>query len=181
MRVSPKLNHRTKHRSNIQFLPCISALFLNFQTSCFFWKKYPIWILILPIYYIWETSRNKLKRHLFQLDLFSKIVLTFQCTNFKSFSQLPEHFFFSQKVRTILGSKYHSYLTFFSFNITEFWLLEKTHLWIQPSKRKLSSTVASCSVCTVAKVIHSKYYKYLKKGAHKSHLGRRKICWFLAD
>ena len=31
------------------------------------------------------------------------------------------------------------------------------------------------------KVIHPKYYKHLKKGAHQSHLGRQKISWFLAD
>ena len=32
-----------------------------------------------------------------------------------------------------------------------------------------------------AKVIHPKYYKHLKKGAHQSHLGRQKMGWFLAD
>ena len=31
------------------------------------------------------------------------------------------------------------------------------------------------------KVIHPKYYKYLKKGAHQSHLGRQKMDWFQAD
>ena len=31
------------------------------------------------------------------------------------------------------------------------------------------------------KVIHPKYYKDLKKGAHQSHLGRLKMGWFLAD
>ena len=31
------------------------------------------------------------------------------------------------------------------------------------------------------KVIHPKYYKHLKKGAHQSHLGRPKMGWFLAD
>ena len=31
------------------------------------------------------------------------------------------------------------------------------------------------------KVIHPKYYKDLKKGANKSHLGRQKTGWFLAD
>ena len=31
------------------------------------------------------------------------------------------------------------------------------------------------------KVIHPKYYKHLKKGAHQSHLGRQKMGWFLAD
>ena len=31
------------------------------------------------------------------------------------------------------------------------------------------------------KVIHPKYYKHLKKGAHQSHLGRQKMDWFLAD
>ena len=31
------------------------------------------------------------------------------------------------------------------------------------------------------KVIHPKYYKHLKKGAHQSHLGRQKMSWFLAD
>jgi hypothetical protein len=30
-------------------------------------------------------------------------------------------------------------------------------------------------------VIHPKYYKLLKKGAHQSHLGRQKMGWFLAD
>ena len=33
----------------------------------------------------------------------------------------------------------------------------------------------------VIKVIHPKYYKHLKKGAHQSHLGRQKMGWFLAD
>ena len=28
------------------------------------------------------------------------------------------------------------------------------------------------------KVIHPKYYKHLKKGAHQSHLGRQKMGWF---
>ena len=31
------------------------------------------------------------------------------------------------------------------------------------------------------KVIHPKYYKRLKKGAHQSHLNRQKMGWFLAD
>ena len=31
------------------------------------------------------------------------------------------------------------------------------------------------------KVIHPKYYKHLKKGAHQSHLGRQKMGWFLVD
>ena len=31
------------------------------------------------------------------------------------------------------------------------------------------------------KVIHPKYYKHLKKGAHQSHLGRQKMGWCLAD
>ena len=31
------------------------------------------------------------------------------------------------------------------------------------------------------KVIHPKYYKLLKKGAHQNHLGRQKMGWFLAD
>jgi hypothetical protein len=31
-----------------------------------------------------------------------------------------------------------------------------------------------------AKVIHPKYYKHLKKGAHQSHSGRQKMGWFLA-
>ena len=34
---------------------------------------------------------------------------------------------------------------------------------------------------TTLKVIHPKYYKHLKKGAHQSHLGRQKMGWFLAD
>ena len=29
------------------------------------------------------------------------------------------------------------------------------------------------------KVIHPKYYKHLKKGAHQSHLDRQKMGWFL--
>ena len=32
-----------------------------------------------------------------------------------------------------------------------------------------------------AKVIHPKYYKHLKKGAHQNHLDRQKMGWFLAD
>ena len=32
-----------------------------------------------------------------------------------------------------------------------------------------------------SKVIHPKYYEYLKKGAYRSHLGRKKFGWFLAD
>ena len=32
-----------------------------------------------------------------------------------------------------------------------------------------------------SKVIHPKYCKHLKEGAHQSHLGRRKVGWFLAD
>ena len=30
------------------------------------------------------------------------------------------------------------------------------------------------------KVIHPKYYKHLKKGAHQSHFGIQKMGWFLA-
>ena len=30
-------------------------------------------------------------------------------------------------------------------------------------------------------VIHPKYYKHLKKGAHQSHFGRQEMGWFLAD
>ena len=37
---------------------------------------FPIWLLIALIYYIWETSRNKLK-----IILLPKIVLTFHCLN----------------------------------------------------------------------------------------------------
>ena len=33
----------------------------------------------------------------------------------------------------------------------------------------------------IGKIIHPKYYKHLKKGAHQSHLGRQKMDWFLAD
>ena len=29
--------------------------------------------------------------------------------------------------------------------------------------------------------IHPKYYKHLKKSAHKSHLGKQKMDWFPAD
>ena len=41
---------------------------------------FPIWILIFMIYYIWETSRNKLKKHSVtkncsDLSLFEQIVL----------------------------------------------------------------------------------------------------------
>jgi hypothetical protein len=32
-----------------------------------------------------------------------------------------------------------------------------------------------CPVYTVGKVIHPKYYKHFKKGAHQSHLGRQKM------
>ena len=34
---------------------------------------------------------------------------------------------------------------------------------------------------TLTKVIHPKYYKHLRKSAHQSHLGRKKMRWFLAD
>ena len=34
---------------------------------------------------------------------------------------------------------------------------------------------------TLYKVIHLKFYKHLKKGAHQSHLGRHKMGWLLAD
>ena len=41
---------------------------------------FPIWILIVLIYYIWETSRDKLKKHSVtkncsDLSLFEQIVL----------------------------------------------------------------------------------------------------------
>ena len=36
-------------------------------------------------------------------------------------------------------------------------------------------------VISIPKVIHPKYYKHLKKGAHQRHLGRQKMGWFLAD
>ena len=32
-----------------------------------------------------------------------------------------------------------------------------------------------------SKVVHPKYNKHLKKGAHQSHLGRQNMGWFLAD
>ena len=32
-----------------------------------------------------------------------------------------------------------------------------------------------------SKVIHPKYYKHLKKGAHQSHYGRQIMGWFLAE
>ena len=31
------------------------------------------------------------------------------------------------------------------------------------------------------KVIHPKYHEHFIKGAHQSHLGRKKMGWFLAD
>ena len=39
----------------------------------------------------------------------------------------------------------------------------------------------SLSTLGISKVIHPKYYKHLKKGAHQSHLGIQKMGWFLAD
>ena len=34
---------------------------------------------------------------------------------------------------------------------------------------------------SMGKVIHPKYYKHLKKGAHQSHLDKQKMGWFLAN
>ena len=57
--------------------------------------------------------------------------------------------------------------------------------------KKLNKILINCLVLPLlasggitfvyTKVIHPKYYKHLKKGAHQSHLGRQKMGWFLAD
>ena len=56
-------------------------LFLHVSKSQYF---FPIWILIVLIYYIWETSRNKLKKHSVtkncaDLFLFKHIVQVINC------------------------------------------------------------------------------------------------------
>ena len=42
-------------------------------------------------------------------------------------------------------------------------------------------TVVRIQTDNPGKIIHPKYHKHLKKGAHQSHLGRQKMGWFLAD
>ena len=59
--------------------------------------------------------------------------------------------------------------------VTKFSLLFRLVLAI------LRDTLITLHFCITAKVIHLKYYKHLKKGAHQSHLGRQKMGWFLAD
>ena len=45
----------------------------------------------------------------------------------------------------------------------------------------ITSINSTVSILSGGKVTHPKYYKHLKKGAHQSHLGRKKMGWFLAD
>ena len=58
----------------------IQVIWFDFSNfSCVFLNPnifFPIWILIVLIYYKWETSRNKLKS-----ILLAKIVLTFHLLN----------------------------------------------------------------------------------------------------
>ena len=51
----------------------LSLTFPKVSKSQYF---FPIWILVFPMYLIWKTSRNKLKKH-----SISKFVLTFHCSN----------------------------------------------------------------------------------------------------
>ena len=48
-------------------------------------------------------------------------------------------------------------------------------------KRVSCSFKGVLEINAAGKLIHPKYYKHLKKGAHQSHLGRQKMGWFLAD
>ena len=69
---------------------------------------FPIWIIIVPIYSMWETSRNKLKKYFVtNQKLFWPFTVRLNCSsdfknfanscpsasNFKSFSPLLEQFF----------------------------------------------------------------------------------------
>ena len=49
------------------------------------------------------------------------------------------------------------------------------------NKYQFDKTINGKGSWTTGKVINPKYYKYLKKDAHQSHLGRQKMGWFLAD
>ena len=65
-----------KAKGTIQVLYKLFITFPVSKSQCFF----PIWILIFLIYYTWETSRNKLKKHSVtkncsDLSLFKQIVL----------------------------------------------------------------------------------------------------------
>ena len=56
-----------------------------------------------------------------------------------------------------------------------------TSILLHHSRRLLCANIKLDTIEACVKVIHPKYYKHLKKGAHQSHLGRQKIGWFLAD
>ena len=81
-----------------QFVEIVEIVFSNF--SCRFLNPNSNKNYIFYFFQLWETSRNKLKRH----------SGTRNCSNFSLFesqclSQSPEHFFL-QQVRTILVTKY---------------------------------------------------------------------------
>ena len=76
----PYLYASPYHLDSVQYL---KIFFLNF--SCMFLNPnifFPIWILIVLMYQIWETSRNKLRKHsvpkncsdlsLFEFELFQR-------------------------------------------------------------------------------------------------------------
>ena len=48
-------------------------------------------------------------------------------------------------------------------------------------QRLLSAFPRNLSIGVNVKVIHLKYYKHFRKGAHQSHLCRQKMGWFFAD
>ena len=55
----------------------------------------------------------------------------------------------------------------------------------EPTKFEAKNVDCETDMCSTSaktgKVIHPKYYKHFKKGAHQSHLGRQKMSWSLAD
>ena len=54
----------------------------------------------------------------------------------------------------------------------------------EPTKFEAKNVDCETDMCLssakTGKVIHPKYYKLLKKGAHQSHWDRQKMGWFLA-
>jgi len=75
-----QIMHKLRKKNFLNHKIIKNHIFSNF--SCMFLNPnnfFPIWIVIILIYYIWETSRNKLKKHSVtkncsELSLFEQIV-----------------------------------------------------------------------------------------------------------
>ena len=80
-KIKTEKDTKTEKKKNSNF----SCMFLNPN------NLFPIWILIVLIDHIWETSRNKLKKH-----SATKIVLSFHCLN--NFFLIVGHNNFGKKI-----------------------------------------------------------------------------------